>query len=654
MNAFLKRLRSAPRLFLLVYLIVFGLGMGLSWRIYQLGQNVMDTTAPLSHEQLPLLKEISDLKLSIVRIEPTLYEYYATTDRKTYLLRSEESEAHIRQSWGRIRPGFANHPALSQFESCYRDIRRIAGDLDRILGAPSVDWDGARAALGKLSLESRRIDGILDQLVDAVQSDVFSAGKQADSGVSEIIRMVVGYSVAIFLGALFVGIALNARHKAERQLIEQARHDPVTGLPNRLMFEEMMATHSGTPFGLLLFSIDRFKRVLGGLGLGAGDELLRAVAQRIQGALPPADFADSRVFRFEGVEFGVILPHTGDNAGLTKLSHTVHASMEAPFVVENREMFITLNCGAALYPHDSSDGITLVRNAGAAMQASRTQHRNRFRLYEQAMSELALERLALEYDLRRAIEQDELALHYQPQASLESGKIIGVEALLRWRRNGQMVSPAIFIPHAETSGLIIPIGIWVLQQACRQAKAWQDAGLQPLLVAVNISPRQFLQDDFVATVAAVLGETGMPPGQLELEITEGAAMQDVDHAIATLKSLKRLGVHLSIDDFGTGYSSLSYLKRFTVDKLKIDQSFVRQMAHSEHDRAIVAVVVELGHQLGLTVIAEGVETVEQLSRLITLGCDEMQGYYFGKPVPPAQLEEQLQANQRLDLSELLH
>ena len=402
----------------------------------------------------------------------------------------------------------------------------------------------------------------------------------------------------------------------------------------------------------MLFGIDQFKRVLSGLGLGAGDELLRAVAQRIQSALPAADFANCRVFRFEGVEFGVILPHPGNSDGLAKVVNTVHAAMETPFVIENREMFITLNCGAAQFPRDSSDGITLMRNAGAAMQASREQNRYRFRLYEQAMSEIALERLALENDLRRAIAQDELALHYQPQVSLESGRIIGVEALLRWRRNGEMVSPAIFIPHAEASGLIIPIGIWVLQQACRQARIWQDAGLQPLLVAVNISPRQFLQADFVAMVASVLKETGMPPTQLELEITEGAAVQDVEHAIATLQSLKQLGVKLSIDDFGTGYSSLSYLKRFNVDKLKIDQSFVRQMADSAHDGAIVAVVVELGHQLGLTVIAEGVENIEQLNRLIALDCDEMQGYYFGKPVPPAQLEEQLLSNRCLDLAEI--
>jgi len=648
MNALLKWLVSAPRLLLVVYLTVFGLGLALSWRIYHLGQEVMSTTAPLSREKLPLLKTISYLKLSVTSIEPTLYEYYATTDRETYLTRAEENRSRIKMSWDRIRPGFAGHPALTQFDTCYGDIQGIAVDLDHILGASSVDWDAARAALKKLSVESRRIEGILDQLVDVVQSDVISGGERADSGVSEIVQLVVAYSLAIFLGALFVGLALDARRRAELRLIELARHDPVTGLPNRLMFQEMMNRHRTTPFGLLLFGIDQFKRVLGGLGLGAGDELLKAVARRIESALPAMDFAGCRVFRFEGVEFGVILPQTEDNEELVRVARAVHEAMEQPFVVERRDMFVNLNCGAALYPRDSGDGITLVRNAGAAMQASREQNRNRFRVYDKTMSDLALERLALENDLRRAIENGELALHYQPQVSLESGAVLGVEALLRWRRNGEMVSPAVFIPHAETSGLIIPIGLWVLRQACLQAKAWQDAGLPPLIMAVNISPRQFLQEDFVATVAEVLESTGLAAENLELEVTEGAAVQDVEHAIRTLTALKHLGVHLSIDDFGTGYSSLSYLKRFTVDKLKVDQSFVRQMSDSERDGAIVAAVVELGHQLGLKVIAEGVETVGQLRQLIGLGCDEMQGYYFGRPVVPAQLEELLRSGKRLD------
>jgi len=423
----------------------------------------------------------------------------------------------------------------------------------------------------------------------------------------------------------------------------------VTGLPNRLMFEEMISKHPGKAFGLMLLGVDQFKRVLGGLGLNAGDQLLQAVAERIHLAMVNSGFTDYTLFRFEGVEFGLVVAGTDSNELLTEKCMLVHTAMEAPFIVEQREMYVAMNCGISFYPRDSHDGRTIVRNAGAAMQASRVQSRHRICLFDQAMNTLALDRLSLENDLRRAIEKDELLLHYQPQVSLATGEVIGVEALLRWQRNGQMVSPAMFIPHAEVSGLIIPIGYWVLQQACLQAKRWQDMGLQPMVVAVNISPRQFLQDDFVESVQAVLQQTCMPPELLELEITEGAAVQDVEQAISTLIALKKLGVKLSIDDFGTGYSSLSYLKRFSVDKLKIDQSFVRQMSDSLQDAAIVTVVVELAHQLGLTAIAEGVETVDQLNHLIALGCNEIQGYYFSRPIPAKQLEEKLIAGLCLNL-----
>jgi len=399
----------------------------------------------------------------------------------------------------------------------------------------------------------------------------------------------------------------------------------------------------------MLLGVDQFKRVLGGLGLNAGDHLLQAVAERIQLAMVSSAFTDFTLFRFEGVEFGLVIAGTESHELLTQKCMEIHAAMETPFIVEQREMFVVMNCGISFYPHDSNDGRTIVRNAGAAMQASRVQSRHRICLFDQAMNTLALDRLSLENDLRRAIEKDELLLHYQPQVSLATGEVIGVEALLRWQRNGQMVSPAMFIPHAEVSGLIVPIGTWVLQQACMQAQQWKESGLQPLVVAVNISPRQFTQDDFVESVQNVLLQTGMPPDLLELEITEGAAMQDVEQAISTLIALKKLGVKLSIDDFGTGYSSLSYLKRFSVDKLKIDQSFVRQMSESLQDAAIVTVVVELAHQLGLIAIAEGVETVDQLNHLIALGCDEIQGYYFSRPITAKQLEQKLREGLTLSL-----
>lgn len=638
------------RLTFAVYVIVLGMGLALSWRIYDLGQTVVSTTTPLSQEKLPLLKAISDLKLRISAIEPMLYEYYATTDRVIYLERAKVSEEAIQQGWTLIRAKFPGHPAVPRIQSFYADVRISSDALDGILGAPVIDWDGARSGLVKLSVESRRLASELDQLVTTVESDVSAAGVQANDRVEQMVKLVASYSVAIFLGSLLVGFSIRAQRRSERQMLEQARHDPTTELPNRLQFEEKIAEHvGGAPFGLLLFGIDQFKRVIGGLGLGAGDELLRGVAQRIQSALQRCDYPLSEVFRFEGVEFGVFVPGMAEDRALSQLGLMVHAAMSEHFVIDGREIFVTLNCGAALYPRDTDDGVTLIRNAGAAMQASREQNQNRFQIYDAAMSEGALERLALENDLRRAIAQDELILNYQPQVSLKTGEIIGAEALLRWMRNGKLVPPGLFIPEAETSGLIVPIGHWVLQSACRQAKAWQDQGLPPVLVAINISPRQFMQDDFVAGVANVLRETGVSPQGIELEVTEGAAVMNVEHAISTLQQLKQLGVHLSIDDFGTGYSSLSYLKRFPIDKLKVDQSFVRQMAASSKDSAIVSVVIDLGHQLDLTVIAEGVETLEQLHHLKDLGCDEMQGYYFGKPMAAAQIEEQIKTRKRLEL-----
>ena len=650
-------LLRSPRIILVaVYVTVFGLGSSLSWNIYNLAQNVGRTTTMLSREQLPLLKEISILKNNINRIEPSLYEYYATADRNEYLKRTSESERLIERSWQAIRPEFKGHAASQQlqsdlegFESSYQKIRAIATQLDGVLGANEIDWDQARSLLTLLTVESQRITGILDELVDIVQHDVFTAGNSAEAGLNKIVSLATAYSLAIFVGALLVGFALNSRQKAELKLVEQARHDAVTGLPNRLSFEEVIARNPGKQFGLMLFGIDQFKRVLGGLGLNAGDHLLQAVAVRIQQAIKTYQLDDCGLFRFEGVEFGLMVKGAENVANLQNIANVIHAAMEAHFFVEGREMFVTLNCGVSLYPIDSQDARNVVRNAGAAMQASREQGKNRLAIYDQDMNTLALDRLALENDLRRAIERNELHLHYQPQLSLTTGEVIGVEALLRWQRNGQTISPAAFIPHAEVSGLIIPIGYWVLQQACLQAKHWQEQGLPTIIVAVNISPRQFLQDDFVGTVQKVLEETGLPAGLLELEITEGAAVQNVEQVIANLVLLKQLGVHLSIDDFGTGYSSLSYLKRFSVDKLKIDQSFIRQMHLSEQDSAIVTVVIELGHQLGLTVIAEGVETMEQLNHLKQLGCDEIQGYYASRPISPQQFEERLAAGLRLNL-----
>jgi EAL domain-containing protein (putative c-di-GMP-specific phosphodiesterase class I) len=317
-------------------------------------------------------------------------------------------------------------------------------------------------------------------------------------------------------------------------------------------------------------------------------------------------------------------------------------------MIEGHEFFITCSVGVATYPTDGDSAESLTRYADIAMYRAKELGRNMFQFYTTEMNERTLDRLKIENDLRRALERDEFVLHYQPQLSLSTGKIIGMEVLLRWNHPTQgMVPPGRFIGLAEDMGLIVPIGAWVLRTACLQTMAWHRAGWTGLRVAVNLSPRQFTQYSLVQSIADLLEETGMDPQWLELELTEGTVMHDVDHAIEVLRNLKALGVQISIDDFGTGYSSLSYLRRFPIDVLKIDQSFVRELSTDKDDAAIVRTIITLAHSLRLQVIAEGVETTAQLNFLRAEGCDMMQGYYYSRPVGTAEFEELLRLDRRL-------
>jgi len=323
-------------------------------------------------------------------------------------------------------------------------------------------------------------------------------------------------------------------------------------------------------------------------------------------------------------------------------------ALAAPFLLEGREIYLSASIGASVFPQDGQDAETLIANADVAMYRAKDLGRNTCQFFTREMSEGVLRRVDLENKLRLAISQNQLRLDYQPKVDLASGRITGCEALVRWTHPELgAVSPGQFIPVAEESGLIVPIGDWVLRTACAQGKAWLDAGLPPISVSVNLSARQFLQQDVVSWVLDALRETALPPGQLELELTESLIAQDTEKVIATVNQLKASGVHLSIDDFGTGYSSLSYLKRFRVDTLKIDQSFVRHMLKEPGDAAIVRAVISLAHSLKMKVIAEGVETAEHCAFLRQHGCDEIQGYYFSKPVPAEQFAQLLGSDKQL-------
>ncbi len=427
---------------------------------------------------------------------------------------------------------------------------------------------------------------------------------------------------------------ITEQRQAERQLHHQAMHDAVTGLPNQRAFQEQLdvtlAKHGRG--AVLLLHLDRFRGVIETLGHGAGELVLRVVGERLA-ALVATDTGVCCVHRFESEMFGILLNHDHADGDAPRLAGRIAAAMQAPLALEDRSLFFTFSIGAAVFPEDGTDRTNLLRLADTALHQVMGSGGNGFRRYDAEMDRCALERMETEHELRHAEQRGELELHYQPQVALDSGRIVGLEALVRWRHPSKgLISPAEFIPLAEETGMIGPMGEWILATACARNRAWQMAGLPPVVVAVNISPRQFIDRGLPGLVRRVLAETGLAPEWLELEVTEGAAMQDLVQAEAALSEFKAIGVHLSIDDFGTGHSSLAYLSRFPIDKLKVDQSFVRNLDRDAGDAAIARSVVALGHALGLTVIAEGVETVAQLDRLREFGCQEIQGYLFSKPV----------------------
>jgi len=421
-----------------------------------------------------------------------------------------------------------------------------------------------------------------------------------------------------------------SRFRSEDELSHLANHDPLTGLAHRRYFEQRLQSLPPAPHTVVLGTIDRFSRVIGSFGHAFGDQMMKSMAQRIRDA---AEAHGGQAFRLDGANIAVLYPMDQKAPSFRAALAALQEYMRSPFSCQNHEVYSTLSLGAATFPKDGGDPATLLRNADAALQTARRNGGDLLVPYTVELNTAADQRLDMESDLRHALERGELELYYQPQQSLRDGSLSGFEALLRWRRNGEMVPPSVFIPLAEESGLIIALGDWVLEQACRQASEWTAHYGRSLTIAVNISPRQFAHPSFLPKIMDLLDSTHIDPSCLELEITEGVMMENTQKAITVLQRLRGLGLKLSIDDFGTGYSSLTYLKRLPIHKLKIDQSFVRQMAQGTGDAAIVQAVIALGRNLGLSVIAEGVEDAGQRALLHQWGCDEIQGYFYGRPVP---------------------
>lgn len=429
---------------------------------------------------------------------------------------------------------------------------------------------------------------------------------------------------------------------AEKQLEFLAHHDQLTRLPNRLLlrdrFEQAAAqadrAHSGV--AVLFLDLDNFKEVNDTLGHNYGDQLLVSVVERLRGCLRDAD----TISRQGGDEFVILLSNLRDLAVISGVAQQIIEAFSNPFEIDNYSVNATFSIGVSLYPDDGKEFDTLLSNADTALYQAKDSGRDTYRFFSEKMNIDAQEQLHLQGQLRNAVKNQEFILHYQPQMDIASGRLIGAEALVRWQHPEiGMIPPGKFIPLAERSGLVIPMGDWVLNEACRQAQVWRESG-HALVMAVNLSALQFKRGNLLDTVSHALKRSGLPAELLELELTESILLQDIDVAIKTLRNLKDMGVKLSIDDFGTGYSSLSYLKRLAVNKLKIDQSFVRDLAEDNDSAAIIRAIIQLGHTLQLTVIAEGVETDAQLSFLRNYGCDEAQGYFFSRPVAAIEFEKQ--------------
>lgn len=428
-----------------------------------------------------------------------------------------------------------------------------------------------------------------------------------------------------------------SEQRAARERIEYlAHHDALTGLPNRSRLQEILAATAAhakraqTKVAVLFLDLDRFKDINDSLGHAAGDALLVAFAERLRGCIR----ADDVVIRLGGDEFVAVLAEVKKSEHAAVVAEKIIEAAAKPYLIAGQEIVSTPSIGISLYPDDGGDAGTLVRNADMAMYAAKTAGRNSYQFFNATMGQKASMTISMESDLRKALEHGEFVLHYQPQLDLPSGRIVGTEALIRWQHPEQgLISPAQFIPFAEERGLIVPIGEWVMREAFRQNRVWQRAGLSAIPVAVNVSPLQFQQKDFVKKTLCLAEEAGLASQYAEFEITESAIMRDVQAAQAVLGALKAAGFQLSIDDFGTGYSSLNYLKRFPIDKLKIDQSFVHGLPADADDAAIVSAILAMAQALRLKVVAEGVETVEQAEFLRAKGCDQAQGYYYKKPLP---------------------
>ena len=595
----------------------------------------------LRRGNLQVTQDSNNTKLAVAEFEKvrlSLNNYQVQLDSRDAALR--ENEMRMRAVLDNVVDGIVTINEHGIIESCNPAIRCIFGLEDRDLTGQNIT-----SLLSASSLEQFREycgRGLHNSADAPTANDICELiGKRVDN---EEFPIEIALS-RMHLGGkpLFIVVVrdITERKRAEERLVYLANYDGLTGLPNRALFRDRLhqavahAKRENRLVAVIFFDLDHFKKINDTLGHHVGDQLLVGAAARLTSSVRELD----TVARLGGDEFMVILESIKHVDEVTDIVTNLLEALEKPFLLEGQEAFVAASAGIAIYPFDDVDINNLVKNADTAMFRAKEQGGNTYQYFKSDMNAKAVERLKLESALRHALERNQFELYYQPRVDLRTGMIIGMEALLRWN-HPQLgkVPPLTFIPLLEETGLIVPVGEWVLQTACEQTRRWHDAGYTDLKVSVNLSVRQFRQNDLVTRFKALWESSGLDPVYLELEITEGLLVENVDAMVEILGAFHEHGVQISIDDFGTGYSSLSYLKRFPINTLKIDRSFVRDIIDDPDDAAITAAIVALARSLRLNVIAEGVETKPQLDHLKSLSCDEVQGFFFSKPLPVVEFE----------------
>ncbi|MCO7225629.1 bifunctional diguanylate cyclase/phosphodiesterase [Pleionea sp. CnH1-48] len=733
-----------------IYILIALSGATLSYFIYHSGQQIEKANNNLVIYSIPQLQKISLIRQKFVELERVLYEYYATTERETYLSNYHQISGTIETNLNSLA-GLNDQTTLNKVKENFILLKQLSNQIDQTLMPAKVDWDEARDQLKAVTHLGERTMPLLDNLVADIKNHVELDKHKSTNTLAKMSSLVFIFTFVTILISIATGMQirqylLEAREKkrlalfvernpnpvasmdwnghlhyknpswthyqqrlseasllptdidehitrskqdsitrltwlheiegycflcilykqedvetftiyleditqrkrTEQELEYLAYHDPLTGLPNRKKLEtdsqRKLTLSDQKNIAILLIGIDRFNQVTASHGFKVGDQIIIAIIKKMQTVIESLHEhpVSITLYRFTEAKFVALLEPT-EAENTTRITHQfvqlLQSEMNNFIAISHGHFYLNLSIGAAYGAEDTSDYNRLLRNADAAYSMAQGNGGNQFLTYNPNMMVNEQKWLTMEVDLRFGLHAEEFFLVYQPKMCAQQGTMRGVEALVRWQHNKQgFISPVEFIPVAENSGLIVELGAWILETACYQTRKWIESGEKEIICAVNISPLQFLHRNFLQSVEDILARTGLPPKHLELEITEGVLMNDIERSVTILEELHRIGVKLSIDDFGTGYSSLGYLKSFAIDKLKIDKSFIDNITTHKADKAIIRTIIDLAKHLDLVVIAEGVESQSQLELLRSYGCDEIQGYYYSKPLVPEDLE----------------